>query len=73
MCKSFCAVGDAKGYEHVTALRAAETIDFMTALWAQLTCEFIELVSNRLLEEISTVSRLVYDVSSKPPATIEWE
>jgi GMP synthase (glutamine-hydrolysing) len=71
--KSVGVVGDARAYEWVIALRAVETIDFMTAHWARLPYDFLGKVSNRIINELRGISRVVYDVSGKPPATIEWE
>jgi len=71
--KSVGVTGDERRYEFVIALRAVETVDFMTARWAKLPYDFLDHVSNRIMNEISRVSRVVYDISGKPPATIEWE
>ena len=71
--KSVGVVGDGRRYEYVISLRAVETIDFMTAKSAKLPQAFLEKVSNRIINEIPEVSRVTYDISSKPPATIEWE
>jgi GMP synthase (glutamine-hydrolysing) len=71
--RSVGVVGDARRYEYVVTLRAVKTIDFMTAKFAHLSFEFLEEVSRRIINEVSGISRVAYDISSKPPATIEWE
>lgn len=71
--KSVGVIGDARQYDHVIALRAVETVDFMTAHWAHLPYDFLGQVSNRIINEVPGISRVVYDISGKPPATIEWE
>jgi len=71
--KSVGVMGDARKYDYVITLRAVETIDFMTARWARLPYDFLEIVSSRIINEVDGISRVTYDISSKPPATIEWE
>ena len=71
--KSVGVMGDGRRYDYVIALRAVETIDFMTARWAHLPYEFLDLVSRRIINEVAGISRVTYDISGKPPATIEWE
>ncbi|HEY4366732.1 MAG TPA: glutamine-hydrolyzing GMP synthase [Steroidobacteraceae bacterium] len=71
--RSVAVMGDGRRYDYVIALRAVETIDFMTARWSRLPYEFLEIVSSRIINEVHGISRVTYDISSKPPATIEWE
>ena len=71
--RSVGVMGDMRKYDWVVSLRAVETIDFMTARWAHLPYEFLGKVSNRIINEVDGISRVVYDISGKPPATIEWE
>src|SRR5690606_17794734 len=71
--KSVGVQGDGRRYEYVVALRAVETIDFMSARWAHLPYDFLDRCSRRIINEIDGISRVVYDISGKPPATIEWE
>lgn len=71
--RSVGVMGDGRRYDYVIALRAVETVDFMTARWARLPYDFLERVSLRIINEIDGISRVTYDISGKPPATIEWE
>ncbi len=71
--KAVGVMGDARSYEYVVSLRAVETTDFMTAHWSELPYSLLAKVSNRIMNEVKGIARVVYDISSKPPATIEWE
>ena len=71
--RSVGVMGDGRTYDFVVALRAVQTLDFMTAQWAHLPHELLGKVSNRIINEVRGINRVVYDISGKPPATIEWE
>ena len=71
--RSVGVMGDGRRYDYVVALRAVETVDFMSARWARLPYDFLDRVSRRIVNEVAGISRVVYDISGKPPATIEWE
>jgi GMP synthase (glutamine-hydrolysing) len=71
--RSVGVMGDGRRYDYVVSLRAVQTVDFMTAHWAPLPYDLLGTVSNRIINEVPGISRVVYDISGKPPATIEWE
>ena len=71
--KSVGVMGDGRTYDYVIALRAVETSDFMTASVANLPFELITKIANRIINEVKGINRVVYDISGKPPSTIEWE
>ena len=71
--KSVGVVGDNRSYEYVIALRAVQTVDFMTATWAPIPYDILANISSRIINEVRGISRVTYDISGKPPATIEWE
>ena len=71
--KSVGIMGDQRTYENILAIRAVTSDDAMTADWAQLPYDILARISNRIINEVRGVNRVVYDISSKPPSTIEWE
>ncbi|MCX7772999.1 MAG: GMP synthase (glutamine-hydrolyzing), partial [Clostridia bacterium] len=71
--RSVGVMGDERTYDYTLALRAVTTTDFMTADWARLPYDLLERVSNRIVNEVGHINRIVYDITSKPPSTIEWE
>jgi GMP synthase (glutamine-hydrolysing) len=66
-------MGDERTYEHVIAIRSVDSVDAMTADWSRLPQDFLARLANRIINEVKKVNRVVYDISSKPPSTIEWE
>ena len=71
--QSVGVMGDARTYENVVAIRSVDTSDFMTADWSRIPYDVLATISNRIINEVRGINRVVYDISSKPPATIEWE
>lgn len=71
--KSVGVMGDQRTYEYTAVIRSVNTTDFMTATWSKLPYEFLENISNKIINKVNGINRVVYDISSKPPATIEWE
>ena len=71
--KSVGVMGDRRTYEYTSVLRVVNTEDFMTATFSHLSYDFLEKISNRIINEVDGINRMVYDITSKPPSTIEWE